>query len=146
MVRLVDCRLGEPLLECVQPSKSSAHPNDLELVRLVEDAFDCLEFRNDRFKQVPSVSILDQVELIDDKELYIKVRLFFNQLIQKTVCFLDSTDSQVHVWCPYTLALRVKRDNLEVDVFCQPTQVSRFLRYYTDVWQHIDCSLAKAKD
>lgn len=95
----------QPLLEGVKSTQSCTHSDDLKPVRLLKDLFDSFQLCDDGLYQVASVRVLDQMELINDKDLDIEEKLFLNQLVQQTVCLFYGANGDVTVRCPDTFAL-----------------------------------------
>ena len=67
------------------------------------------------------------MELIDYEKLDSKVLLFFDQLVEKPICFLDGADGEVSARSPNVLRLRVKPYDFEIQVLSQTAQVLSFL-------------------
>ena len=78
MIALIHFCVCKPAFERGEATQSSAHSYDLIAIGLVKNSLYCLKLRNDRFKQVATLLVLHQVELVDDKEFHIEVELLLD--------------------------------------------------------------------
>ena len=83
------------------------------------------------------------MELVDDEKLNIEVQLLLDHLVHQTVCFFNRANGKINVRCPDAFALGVERNDLEIDVFSESTQVLRLLRHYAHVWKDVYCSFSE---